>query len=127
MAKDPKFSVKTFKYFDGAETNKFKKPWYEANSGLYLEGVKDPFSHMLERINQEYKRDLPKMEISSKKITRPLRPSNRAEEQGHVKNFSFATLCEKNRSRFEWSPAIHIQFGAMNEDNLMGIGIYMVS
>lgn len=127
MPSAPKFSVKTYKYFDGADKNKGSKEWYLKNEDLYKTGVKEPFEHLLEQIREKHRLHMPNIKIEAKKITRPLRPINRAEKKGIVKNFSFATLCEKNRSRFEWNPAIHIQFGAEKEDNLIGVGIYMVS
>ncbi|MEO0337555.1 MAG: DUF2461 family protein, partial [Pseudomonadota bacterium] len=127
VAKAPKFSVNTYRYFDGADKNAPKKSWFESNRGLYEDAVKEPFSYLLEQIQEQHGRSLPKIKIEASKVTRPLRPSNRAAELGFVKNFSFATLCEKNKSRFEWNPAIHIQFGAEKQDNLIGIGIYMVS
>jgi uncharacterized protein (DUF2461 family) len=112
------FSNKSFKYFDAAGEHRIDRSWFEDHRSLYDEGVRQPFCHLLERIKEQQGRALPRIKIETAKVTRPLRPSNRADDQGLAINFSFATLCEKNKSRFEWNPAIHIQFGAKKEDNL---------
>jgi uncharacterized protein (TIGR02453 family) len=121
------FSEKTFQYFERAHRNRFKKDWFEKNRILYEEHVREPFARIVEKISDELSPDLPRIIIDPKKITRPLRPSNRAEENGFIKNHSHCTIWEKKSSLFEWNPAIHIQFGKKEDDNLYGIGLYMVS
>lgn len=123
----PKFSEKTFKYFDLAKKNKFNKEWFEKNKSLYEDHVKLPFSYLIQLLNQEIGKDLKKIEISPKKITRPLRPSNKAQDLGWVKNQTHTTLWEPKTSIFEWNPGLHIQFGSEKDDNLIAAGLYMVS
>jgi uncharacterized protein (TIGR02453 family) len=125
--KAPKFNEATFKYFDLAKKNKAKKEWFEKNKLMYEENVKQPFSHLLQLINDELGQDLKKIKVDPQKITRPLRPSNRAVDLGWVKDQTHATLWETKTSLFEWNPAIHIQFGSGVDDNLIGVGLYMVS
>jgi uncharacterized protein (TIGR02453 family) len=120
-----KFTVHTFKYFDDANKNINKRAWFEKNQDRYQEHVKEPFSFLINQIKEEIQ--LPKILIHPKKITRPLRPKNREKANGAVKNFTHATFWEKKTSIFEWNPAIHIQFGANKDDNLVGVGLYMVS
>lgn len=123
----PKFSDKTFKYFDLAKKNKFNKEWFEKNKSMYEDHVKLPFSYLLQKLNQEIGKELKKIEVSPKKITRPLRPSNKAKDLGWVKNQTHTTLWEAKTSIFEWNPGIHIQFGSEKDDNLIAVGLYMVS
>ncbi len=123
----PKFSEATFKYFDLAKKNKSKKEWFEKNKSMYEDHVKCPFGYLLELIGHELGADLKKITIDPKKITRPLRPSNKALDLGWVKDHAHATLWESKTSIFEWNPAVHIQFGTKVDDNLMGVGLYMVS
>ncbi len=122
-----RFSEETFKYFERAKRNRFKKHWFEKNKNLYLDAVREPFSYLVDQIREELYDELPRIDIDPKKITRPLRPSNRAEENGFIKHHSHITLWEKKTSLFEWNPAIHIQIGGEKDDNLYGIGLYMVS
>ncbi len=122
-----KFSKKTFEYFDLANKHKNNKAWFEKNQSLYLEHVRQPFSILVQEIGRNFQKDLPRIHIEPKSICRPLRPQRKVEEDGVVKNFSHITLWEKKTSLFEWNPGIHIQFGANKDDNLIGIGLYMVS
>lgn len=121
------FTVKTFKYFDEAHKNAFEKEWFLDNKSLYEDHVQEPFQHLIGLVDKELSPSLKKIKINPKSITRPLRPKNRAEEKGYVKDFSFITLWEKRTSLFEWNPAIHIQFGHKKEDNIAGVGAYMIS
>ncbi len=123
----PKFSDKTFKYFELAKKNKFNKEWFDKNKLMYEEHVKAPFSLLVQKLNFEIGKELKKIEVSPKKITRPLRPSNKAKDLGWVKNQTHATLWESKTSIYEWNPAIHIQFGSEKDDNLIAVGLYMVS
>jgi uncharacterized protein (TIGR02453 family) len=125
--KTPKFSKETFKYFDLAKKNKFNKEWFKKNESLYTSSVKEPFSYLIERLHKEFALDLKRIPIDPKKITRPLRPSNKAEDLGWIKDHSHITLWEPKTSLFEWNPGIHIQFGTKSDDNLVGAGLYMTS
>lgn len=121
------FTPKTFTYFDGARKHKNNEKWFLKNQELYLEHVREPFSHLITVLKKELSADLPHIRIEPQLITRPLRNKNRAEEGGLIKTHSHVTLWEKKSSLFEWNPGLHIQFGAEKDDNFAGLGLYMVS
>lgn len=126
--KSPKFTAQTFQYFDQATKNRNNLEWFEKNREKYESAVRDPFSNLVEQIQQKLQKDLPRVPIQAKSIARPLRAKNRAaREGGLIKNFSHITIFEKRSSLFEWNPGIHIQFGAKPDDNFVGLGLYMVS
>lgn len=122
-----KFTNATFKYFDLAKKNPNNREWFEKNKGLYEDAVKKPLQSLLIEINKKYQRQLPRIEISPDKVTRPLRPKNRAEEDGLVKNHVHFSLAEKRTSLFEWNPGIYFQIGADKDENFFGLGLYMTS
>lgn len=122
-----KFTRKTFQYFDKAEENSDSKKWFEVNKKNYEANVKEPFMALMTAIEEKHGDRMPGIAIGRRKPTTPLRRGSGVLEDAVVKNFSFFTFWEKNTSRFEWNPAIHIQFGAKPDDNYMGCGIYMVS
>ncbi|MCK6598672.1 MAG: DUF2461 domain-containing protein [Bdellovibrionaceae bacterium] len=122
------FSSKSFKYFEDADKNKNNEIWFKKNKENYELYVKEPMEYLLAEMNKAFAKDLPRIEISPKKVTKPLRPKNRvATEGGLIKNFSHFTLWEKRTSLFEWNPGIHFQIGKQKKDNLVGIGLYMIS
>lgn len=121
------FSPKTFEYFKKAKANRSKKEWFIKNKELYETAVRQPFSELILEIQKNFQKDLPRISIDPRGITRPVRPANRAVEGGVIKTESYITLWEKKTSLFEWNPGIHIQFGISDEDNLIGVGLYMVS
>ena len=120
------FNAKTFKYFTQAQKNKDDRQWFLDNKSLYEQSVRMPFEKLITEISMNLSHELPLIKINPKSVTRPLRNKNKA-EKGLVKDFSHITLWEKKASLFEWNPAIHIQFGANNDDNHYGVGLYMVS
>lgn len=124
--KNPKFSVKTFEYFQKAKTNKNKKEWFLKNKDLYEAHVREPFQAVILEMQKHLQKDLPRILIDPRGVTRPTRPANRASE-GIVKTFCHITLWEKKTSLFEWNPGIHFQIGVEDDDNLIGVGLYMVS
>lgn len=121
------FSTKTFKYFELAQKNRHNKVWFEKNKDIYLQYVREPFENIIVEINKQLTDDLPRIKINPQGVCRPVRPANRAKEEGFVKNFSHITLWEKKTSLFEWNPGIHIQFGVNPDDNFIGLGLYMIS
>ncbi len=123
----PKFSEQTFKYFDLAKKHKFKKEWFEKNQAMYEDHVKVPLTHYIQLLKLELGPELKRIPIDTKKITRPLRPSNKAQDLGWLKDHTHVTLWENKTSIFEWNPAIHFQLGTKPDDNLIGVGLYMVS
>ena len=123
-----KFTRKTFAYFDNAKANRFDKEWFNQNEELYKEHVKEPFQFLINAININIGDKLDIINDQSyKSISRPLRPKNKANEKGFVKDFISTDIAEKKTSIFEWNPGIHIQIGANKNDNVIGGGLYMVS
>tara|TARA_B110001454_G_C12723232_1_gene436014 strand:- start:19694 stop:20377 length:684 start_codon:yes stop_codon:yes gene_type:complete len=122
-----KFTKATFKYFDMARKNSNSREWFDKNKGLYEEAVKKPLQALLIELNKKYQRQLPRIQIGPDKISRPLRPKNRAEDGGLVKNNVHFSLAEKRTSLFEWNPGIYFQMGADKDDNFFGLGLYMTS
>lgn len=122
-----KYTKDTFKYFEGAKKNKNNKAWFDKNKPLYEKGVKEPTRKLLIEIATKYQRALPRIEITPDKITRPVRPKNRVDENGLLKDHMHFTLWEKKTSLFEWNPAIHFQLGLGKDENFLGVGLYMVS
>ncbi len=122
------FSKDTFRYFDLAKKNPNKKVWFDKNETLYLDGVKKPMGEIAVKIWEKFADDLPKIEISPKKVTRPLRNKNKVTPDSPlVKQDSSFFLAEKATSRFEWNPGIYFQISGNKDGNLMGLGIYMTS
>jgi len=122
-----KFSNKTFEYFKLADKNKNKQDWFQKNKDFYIENVKEPLSNLILDINKSLSKDLPRIEITPRSITRPTWSSAQVRDKGYVKNTSYVTLWEKRTSLFEWNPGIHIQFGLTSEDCILACGLYMVS
>lgn len=122
-----KFSRKTFDYFDQAHKNASKKEWFEHNRALYEDHVFAPFQYLIQRIDLELGDSLEEIEVSPRRICRPLRPSNKALEKGFVKDFISIDIAQKKSSLFEWNPGFHLQLGSLEDDNLIGGGLYMVS
>ncbi len=120
------FNAKTFNYFKNAKANRNKRTWFEKNRELYEAEVKGPMVQILEKIRRELQEDLPRIRIDSKVLTRPLNSKNKS-DQGLVKTTSHFTLWEKRTSLFEWNPTIYFQIGNDPEDNVLGVGLYMVS
>lgn len=122
------FSKDSFRYFDLAKKNPNKKAWFDKNDTLYLESVKKPMSELVIKIWEKFGDDLPKMEISPKKITRPLRNKNKiTPDNPLIKKDSSFFLAEKATSRFEWNPGIYFQISEDKESNFFGVGLYMTS
>jgi uncharacterized protein (TIGR02453 family) len=122
------FTRKTFEYFELAKKNKNNARWFEKNKEFYQENVHQPLSEFVLAIHDELQGDLPRIEISPRSITRPLRPKNKvADGAGLVKTTAHITISEKRTSLFEWNPGIYFQIGADRDDNFFGLGLYMVS
>lgn len=122
-----KFSKETFKYFELAKKNSKNKAWFDKNKDLYESAVKAPLSALLIEIGKKYQKNLPRILVGPEKITRPLRPKNRAAEEGFIKSNCHFSLSEKQTSMFEWNPGIYFQLGAEKDENFFGLGLYMVS
>lgn len=122
-----KFTKNTYKYFDSAKKNKNNRDWFDKHKSLYENDVKAPLQALLLEINKKYQKQLPRIEISPDKITRPLRPKNRADDGGLIKTHTHISLAEKRTSLFEWNPGIYFQLGAGADENFFGLGLYMTS
>lgn len=118
------FSKKTFQYFDLAKKNKKKKAWFLKNKALYETAVKDPYSILIDEMNSRFSEKLPHIVMSPRKISRPLRPKNKAELLGYVKAGAMFYFSEKQTSIFEWNPGIYMHLGDEKEDNVIGMGLY---
>lgn len=118
------FTKKTFQYFDLAKKNKKKKEWFLKNKELYEAAVKDPYSILIREMDHRFSHKLPEIVISSKKISRPLRPKNKAELQGYVKAGAMFYFSQKQTSMFEWNPGIYMHLGDEKDDNVIGLGLY---
>lgn len=128
LAKKPntQFNKKTFQYLKLAHKNQNKKEWFERNKALYDENVRQPFEHLVHVLQKEIQKDLPGILVHTRSISRPLRPSNRA-QNGIVKNFISLHLAEKKTSLFEWNPGVYLHIGHKPEEHFLGLGLYMVS
>jgi len=118
------FSRQTFAYFDLAKKNKKKKNWFEKNRDHYELHVKDPFKLLLLEMSHRLSPKLPGVIISPRKISRPLRPADKAEALGYTKASAMFFLSERMTSMFEWNPGIYMQLGDEKEDNIIGMGLY---
>lgn len=122
-----KFTKNTFKYFELAKKNKNKREWFEKNRAFYDDNVKQPMSELILEIGKKYHRELPRIDITSSKVTRPVRAKNKVDENGIIKQNSYFSLSEKQTSMFEWNPGIYFQIGTEKDDNFFGLGLYMTS
>ncbi len=120
----PLFTRKTFQYFDLAKKNKKKKEWFTKNKDLYESAVKAPFAEVIREIDFRYSEKLPHIALTPRKISRPLRPENKAQELGWVKAGCMFFLSEKQTSIFEWNPGLYLHLGDEKDDNVMGMGLY---
>lgn len=121
-----KFTKNTFKYFEQAKKNKNSETWFEKNKEFYSSSVKEPMAFLIEQIKSEFGSELKNISCEPSRITKPTARKGRAED-GINKKQSHFTLWEKQTSLFEWNPAIHFQVGLEKDENLLGIGLYMVS
>lgn len=118
------FSRKTFQYFDLAKKNKKKKQWFTKNKDLYESAVREPMVLLLQEMDHRFSGKVPHIVMSPRKISRPLRPENKAIEHGWLKASTMFFLSEKQTSIFEWNPGIYLQLGDEKEDNVIGMGLY---
>ena len=118
------FSKKTFEYFKGASRNKNKLKWFEKNKDHFESYVFDPFSGLLECINESCGPRLPP--ISKKCLTKTLR-AKATENSEFIRSTATAYISEKATSLFEWNPSVIISLGAKPENNFISAGLMMVS
>lgn len=120
------FNKKTFTYFNGAVKHKNSKAWFEKNQELYQENVHKPMEAMVAKLAEEFGKDLPKIDILPRKISRPIK-RNQDPESGLLRSNSFISLAEKTTSMFESNPGIYFSVGLEPYGNILGIGLYQVS
>ena len=123
-----KFDLGTFKYFDLAAKNGQTREWFEKNEDLYLEHVKKPMLNFVTGLWAEIDEELPGIEISAKKILRPVKPINKiVPGDNAVKNYINVNFMEKENSRFEWNPGIYLQLSSVKDDNYVIVGLDRVT
>lgn len=123
-----KFDLGTFKYFDLAARDGQSREWFEHNENLYLEHVKKPMVNLVTSLWAEIDEELPGIEISAKKILRPVKPINKiVPGENAVKNYINVNFLEKENSRFEWNPGIYLQLSSVKDDNYLMVGLDRVS
>ncbi len=122
------FSAHTFKYFRGAQKNRKNKAWFEKNLESYTEHVKEPFEHVIKKLDTAFSPQLRDIEFRRKKISQPLYRANRIPKDGtQVKSQSSVFFTEKSNSMFEWNPGIYLSVGGDADSNICGLGLYMPS
>lgn len=122
----PQFSSKTFTYFDSAIKNKKKIDWLEKHKSDYNEFVKAPFENLTQQLKENFSNEVPRIDFLPRKISRPLRRNPDA-DGAFVRTHVMAFFSEKATSQFEWNPGIYISIGSVPNDNVVGLGLYMVS
>ena len=120
------FNSKTFSYFESAKRNKKNPAWFEKNKMDFDDYVKKPFEELTRLLNENFGSELPRIDFLPRKISRPVR-RNPDEDGGLVRTNVTAFFSEKATSQFEWNPGIYVSIGSMPDDNVMGLGLYMVS
>jgi len=120
------FSKKTYAYFEAARKNRKNREWFQKHKAEYEEFVHEPFLHLTERLKSEFSEDLQKIDFGPRKISRPVR-RNPDEDGGLLRSNAFTYFCEKNSSQFEWNPGTYISIGSKMDENVLGMGMYMVS
>lgn len=120
------FSPKAFKYFESARRNRKNKLWFDKHRQEYQDVVREPFEALTRLLAENFSSELPKIDFLSRKISRPVR-RNPDDDGGILRSNAMAYFAEKPTSQFEWNPGIYLSIGAKPEDNVFGVGLYMVS
>ena len=120
------YTTTTFKFLDGANKNKKNRAWFDKNKSTYESDVLNPTTTLLNLINKNYSKKLPKFDITAKRITKLTRRFPGPEGEMLRSNIQFF-LGEKMTSRFEWNPGIYFSVGSKEDDTVLGVGLYMVS
>ena len=120
------FTKKTFSYFESTRAHRKNKDWFLKHKVEFEENVKIPFVKLTERLQTEFASELPRVDFLPRKLSRPVR-RNPDEGGAFLRSNAFVYFAEKATSQFEWNPGIYISIGAQGEENVMGVGLYMVS
>lgn len=123
-----RFSNKMYSYFQQAKRHRKDRAWFEEHKPTYLAHVREPFAHIVSVLDREFGPELPRIWFHPKKITQPIYRVNRIPEDGSVlKIHAHASFAERPTSRFEWNPGLYFSFGLAEDENVMGVGLYMTS
>jgi len=120
------FSTKTFQYFAAARRNKKNKLWFERHRDEYEEYVKRPFEELTRLLDLNFSSELPGIDFRPRKVSRPTLRTP-ADDGSLVRLNSYAFFSEKQTSQFEWNPGIYVSLGDPSKENVLAIGLYMVS
>lgn len=120
------FSSQTFDYLKAAQKNKKNKAWFEKHRSEYDKSVKAPFEELIDRLQKEFSKDLPRIDFNPRKIARPVR-RNPDEDGGIIRTEASAFFSERPTSQFEWNPGIYLSISSKPAESVFGLGLYMVS
>ena len=124
---DFSFSRKTFTYFDGARRHSSDKEWFDAHRKQYAEHVEVPLTHLILSLKERLADSLPGVVFSPRRISKPLKRQSKGKEGPLLRPNATAYFAETATSMFESNPGIYLSFGATDEDNICGCGLYMPS
>ena len=124
------FTRKSFAYFDGARRHAFDREWFDAHKAQYAEHVEVPLTHLIFSLKEQLAGALPGILFSPRKISKPLKRQNRVSKDKDgplLRHNATAFFAETATSMFESNPGIYLSFGANEDDNVYGCGLYMPS
>lgn len=124
---DLRFTRKSFAYFDGARRHASEREWFEAHSAQYAEHVEVPFTHLILSLKERLADSLPGIAFSPRRISKPLKRQSKEKDGPLLRHKATAFFAETATSMFESNPGIYLSFGAQEEDNVCGCGLYMPS
>ena len=124
---DLRFTRKTFAYFDGARRHASDRLWFDAHKKQYIEHVEVPFTYLILSFKERLADTLPGILFSPRKISKPLRRQSKGKDGALLRSKATAFFAETATSMFESNPGIYLSFGADENDNLCGCGLYQPS
>lgn len=120
------FTQELFRYFDDAREHADNEGWFKAREDEYQRAVVKPFTELVSLLGESLSRHLPGIDFSPRKISRPLKRNSRLGEPV-VRGNIYAHFSVPATSQFEMNPGLYISFGAADDENLFGAGIYTPS
>lgn len=121
------FTPKTFAYFDGARRHASDREWFDAHKTQYEQHVEVPLTHLILSLKEQLSASLPGILFSPRRISKPLKRQSREKDGPLLRHKATAFFAETATSMFESNPGIYLSFGANQEDNVCGCGLYMPS
>lgn len=121
------FTRKTFAYFDGARRNASDRDWFNAHKAQYAEHVEVPLTHLILSLKEQLADALPGIVFSPRRISKPLKRQSKGKDGPLLRHKATAFFAETATSMFESNPGIYLSFGANEDDNICGCGLYMPS